>query len=170
MITNEDINECIYGEYIEGDVLKDILENIIDEPMIQSIILRQFDIIYNYKESETLLLQQYDMNLDLSSMKLLLHECQILFIILICIKASYDEYLSEKERLQKEKEQQEMEEKAKQKGKKSKKDKKSKKQEEEQNVEEEIKEEKIEELKWIKFSPDHFDEMLEKFRVQLNSK
>jgi len=139
-IKTEDIDNYNYSSFIGGDTINNILKENIKDEAIQSLIIKQFEMYYNSEElsSEILVIKKYDTKLHLESMKFLKHECKILFIIMISIKAAYDSYIQEKKRIEAEKEEQlELErEKAKQqKGKKgSKKNKKNKDKEEEEQV------------------------------------
>ena len=152
--TIEDINDSVYAEYVDGYKLNKILTETADDDLIlKSLMMQQFENVYSYQEREPLILEEHDVDFKLDGMKFLVHECKLLFVIIICIKSSYDEMqiAQEKEEI----ERQEMEHEAKPKSKKSKKDKKKKEVEEVADIDEEQKSVEPPELRLMNAAPEH---------------
>ena len=158
----EDINENAYSEYVDGAKLNNILNKMVgNEAMLKSLMMQQFENSHCYKEYQPLKLQKYDIDFKLDEAKFLLHECKLFFVIIICIKVSFDEMQIKKEKEQKM--QQEMEQESKSKGKKSKKDKKKKEVEEIVDIEKESNSEQPQELKLINVLPEHVTRLFDQF-------
>eukprot|EP01083_Nonionella_stella_P027440 75552_1 len=166
----EDINESVYAVCVNGDALRRILQRTIAETMIQSIVMKQFETCYCAKRSEQpLIVQTYDIEMQLDCMRFLPHECRLFLVLLISIKAAFDQIVIEKERTERERERQqmEMEAQANQKGKKSNKDKKKKVEEERQENaydEEENEELQPQQLKLVTVLQSHVDSVFDQIQ------
>eukprot|EP00484_Ammonia_sp_Unknown_P008528 CAMPEP_0197073144 /NCGR_PEP_ID=MMETSP1384-20130603/210453_1 /TAXON_ID=29189 /ORGANISM="Ammonia sp." /LENGTH=708 /DNA_ID=CAMNT_0042511975 /DNA_START=45 /DNA_END=2172 /DNA_ORIENTATION=- len=173
-IQNQDIDEHKYASYIDGHLLQKHMQAIAGDAMIQTVVVTQFQQCYNHSnggdvEQEPMAIfmpqsddDQQDISAALNCRKFLMHECKLFYIVLISIKVSHDEHLSEKERLQREKEEAEQAENAKKKAKKSGKAKKSKKEAAEPIEEPTVLEEtKPEQLKLVRISPQHLHEIFD---------
>merc|ERR1712204_10300 len=129
-----------------------------EDPLLRNLMAQQFENIYQYKEeSEPLILQQREVKFNLMDEKLLLHECKMFFVVMICIKVCFDDMQIKKEEERMQQLQKEEEIAASSKGKNSKKDKKKK------QIVEEVAENNEEEattpqqLELINISPQHIE-------------
>merc|ERR1712129_258068 len=150
--SREDLEANVYSEYVDGTVLCKILNNALSEdPLLRNLMAQQFENIYQYKEEwEPLILQQREVEFNLMDEKLLIHECEMFSVVMICIKVCFDDMQIKKEEERMQQLEKEEEIAASSKGKKSKKDKKKKQIDEEETT-------APQQLELINISPQHIE-------------